>query len=52
MMSQFGPVTVSDSEEIGMSLMEGVTDSCLYSAPPALQLRMLQQDITPTGRWL
>lgn len=42
MMSKFGPVTVSDSEEDGMSLIEGVTDSCLYSAPPALQLRVLQ----------
>lgn len=52
MMSQFGPVTVSDGEEDSMSLMEGVPDSCLYSAPPALQLRMLQQDITAAGRWL
>lgn len=46
MSSQLGSVAVSDSEEDGVSLMEGVPDGRLDAAPPALQLRTSLQDVT------
>lgn len=46
MTSQLGSAAVSDSEEDGVSLMEGVPDGRLDAAPPALQLRTSLQDVT------
>lgn len=52
MRSQLGPAAVSDGEEDGVSLLEGVPHGRLDSAPPALQLRTSLQDVPAAGRRL
>lgn len=52
MMSQLGSAAVSDSEEDGVSSLEGLAGGRLDSAPPALQLRTRLQDVPASGRRL
>lgn len=52
MMSQFSFVALSDVVQDGVSSVKRLAQRRLHSAPPALQLRPILQDVPTAAQWL